>query len=177
MNTHYPTSSNGNTPPPPTEVLARPQRRRFSAAYKQRILDEADRCTRPGEIGALLRREGLYSSNLTTWPRQRAQETVPDKPGRTIADSANQTQHVRALERENARLKQQLKKAELIIEVQKNHRVALAPPVCVETLSAVSCVVSEDSGRRVFGGIAPVKNMAHGLLADLRLATPLCDPV
>jgi transposase-like protein len=54
-----------------TEVTPKAKRRQFSAQYKLRILDEADRCTRPGEIGALLRREGLYSSNLATWRRQR----------------------------------------------------------------------------------------------------------
>ena len=50
-----------------TEVVAKARRRRFTAEYKRRILREADRCTHPGEIGALLRREGLYSSHVTTW--------------------------------------------------------------------------------------------------------------
>ena len=53
------------------EVLAKATRRRFSAAYKLRILREADACAQPGELGALLRREGLYSSNVTTWRAQR----------------------------------------------------------------------------------------------------------
>jgi len=55
------------------ELTERPQRRRFSTRYKLRILQEADACTRPGEIGALLRREGLYTSHLSAWRRQREQ--------------------------------------------------------------------------------------------------------
>jgi transposase len=57
---------------PDPEVVVKAQRRRFTAEYKQRILQEADVCTHPGEVGALLRREGLYWSHLSTWGRQRA---------------------------------------------------------------------------------------------------------
>ena len=74
MDTHRQTHQNGKGPLAETEVMARPKRRRFSAAYKRSILEEADRCTKAGDIGALLRPEGLYSSNLTTWRRQRQPE-------------------------------------------------------------------------------------------------------
>lgn len=159
MDTHSQTHQNGTGPRHQTEVLARSSRRRFSANYKRSILEEADRCTESGEIGALLRRKGLYSSNLTRWRRQRRHgEPTGAKPGRK--PTSEETKELRQLQRENQRLTRKLEQAETIIEVQKNHRVALAPPVCVETLSAVSCAVSEDSGRRVFGGIAPVKK--HG---------------
>ncbi len=96
-----------------TEVVARPQRRRFTVAYKLRILEEADRCTRPGEIGALLRREGLYSSSLTTWRRQRERGQIQDQP---------QAQEMAKLRRENRQLRQQLERAEAVIDVQKNSR-------------------------------------------------------
>src|SRR3989441_12858058 len=85
-----------------TEVVAKAQRRRFTAEYKRRIVREADRCTKPGEIGALLRREGLYSSHLTTWraardrgaleglsPKQRGPKATPADPReKTIAEQA-----------------------------------------------------------------------------------------
>ncbi|MDE2730798.1 MAG: transposase, partial [Bacteroidota bacterium] len=68
------TESEGEAPP--TEVIPRAKRRRFSASYKLRILEEADAATASGEVGALLRREGLYSSHLTQWRRQREQGTL-----------------------------------------------------------------------------------------------------
>src|SRR2546430_10806810 len=88
-----------------TEVVAKAQRRRFTAEYKRRIVREADRCTHPGEIGALLRREGLYSSHLTTWraardrgelagrpPKPRGPKaTPPDPRGQRIADREHAT--------------------------------------------------------------------------------------
>jgi transposase-like protein len=64
-------SGNGQVSLPDPEVVPKAERRRFSAEYKQHILQEAEACTRPGEVGALLRREGLYSSHLTTWRQQR----------------------------------------------------------------------------------------------------------
>lgn len=118
MDTHHPTHPNGTPAVPETEVVARPKRRRFSAAYKLRILDEADRCTEPGAIGALLRREGLYSSNLTTWRRQRERgELAGAKPGRK--PTSDEAKERKRLERENQRLKRKLEQAETIIEVQK----------------------------------------------------------
>lgn len=118
MDTHSQTHQNAKGSLPETEVVARPKRRSFSANYKRSILEEADRCTRPGEIGALLRREGLYSSSLTTWRRQRERgELEGAKPGRKPA--SDQAKALKQLQRENQRLKQKLEQAELVIEVQK----------------------------------------------------------
>lgn len=113
-------------PPEATsEVIARPMRRRFTAEYKLRILQEADRCA-PGELGGLLRREGLYSSNLSKWRRQRQSGQLaglrPKKRGRKVDERA---QELARLERDNARLQAQLERAELIIEAQKKLLVLL----------------------------------------------------
>ena len=112
-----------------SEVVARAQRRRFRAEYKLRILQEADRCA-PGELGALLRREGLYSSNLSKWRRQRQAGQLaglrPKRRGRKVDARA---QEVTRLERENARLQVQLERAELIIEAQKKLLVLLNQPI------------------------------------------------
>src|SRR5574341_229622 len=84
---------------PNPEVVVKAQRRRFTAEYKHRILQEADACTHPGEIGALLRREGLYSSHLNTWRQQRArgewQGLTPAKRGRKADPQA--AEHARLL--------------------------------------------------------------------------------
>ena len=108
-----------------TEVVARAQRRRFSAEYKMRILQEADRCA-PGELGALLRREGLYSSTLSTWRRRRQAGQLaglrPKKRGRKVDAQA---QELARLEREKARLQAQLERAGLIIEAQRKLLVLL----------------------------------------------------
>jgi transposase-like protein len=113
-------------PPEATsEVIARPVRRRFTAEYKLRILQEADRCA-PGELGALLRREGLYSSQLSKWRRERQAGQLaglkPKKRGRKVDAQA---QELARLEREKARLEAQLARAELIIEAQKKLLVLL----------------------------------------------------
>ena len=106
---------------PDPEVVPKAKRRKFSAEYKRRILDEADSCTEPGQIGALLRREGLYSSHLTTWRRQRdrglIQALSPKKRGRKRKDELER--EVVRLQRENARLQARLEQAEMIIDVQK----------------------------------------------------------
>jgi transposase-like protein len=98
-------------------------RRRFTAAYKLRIVQEADQCDQPGAIGALLRREGLYSSHLTSWRRQRDQGALqglnPKKRGRKAKPDDPSAKRISKLERENQRLKNQLRKAEIIIEAQK----------------------------------------------------------
>jgi transposase-like protein len=98
-------------------------RRRFTAAYKLRIVQEADQCDQPGAIGALLRREGLYSSHLTSWRRQRDQGALqglnPKKRGRKAKPDDPFAKRISKLERENQRLKNQLRKAEIIIEAQK----------------------------------------------------------
>jgi transposase len=99
------------------------RRRRFTAAYKRQVLTAADACTEPGQMGALLRREGLYSSHLTTWRRQREQGVLealtPKKRGRKARARDSLAQRVAELQRENAHLNQKLKQAETIIEVQK----------------------------------------------------------
>jgi transposase len=106
---------------PDPEVVPKAKRRKFSAEYKRRILDEADSCTEPGQIGALLRREGLYSSHLTTWRRQRdrglIQALSPKKRGRKRKDELER--EVARLQRENERLQARLEQAEMIIDVQK----------------------------------------------------------
>ena len=108
---------------PDMEVVARAKRRQFSSADKQRILQAADRCTQPGEVGALLRREGIYSSILSTWRGQRraaelaalATHKRGPKPDLQRADA----QQIARLNRDNARLQIQLDKALLVIDVQK----------------------------------------------------------
>jgi transposase-like protein len=106
---------------PDPEVLPKAKRRKFSAEYKRRILEEADNCTESGQIGALLRREGLYSSHLTTWRRQRdrglIQALSPKKRGRKRKDELER--EVVRLQRENERLRASLEQAEMIIDVQK----------------------------------------------------------
>lgn len=111
---------------PDPEVRPAPRRRTFSAEYKLSVLTEADRCREAGAIGALLRREGLYSSHLTEWRRQRASGELQArgvtvrgrKPTRAI-------QEVARLQAENERLRAQLAQAELIIGAQKKLAQAL----------------------------------------------------
>jgi len=106
-----------------SEVVARAQRRRFSTADKRRILNAADLCTKPGEIGALMRREGVYSSSLSTWRRQREAAELaavaPQKRGPKIDPARAQTLHIAQLTRERDSLRDQLVKARLVIDVQK----------------------------------------------------------
>jgi len=108
---------------PDPEVPEKKPRRRFTAKYKTRILAEIDACTKPGDVGALLRREGLYSSNITTWRRQRQEGALkgltPKKRGRKKRESSFEAKRIAELERENQKLAQKLKQAELIIDVQK----------------------------------------------------------
>ena len=107
---------------PDPEVNAKETRRRFSSAYKLRILQEADSCD-SGSIAALLRREGLYSSNLTTWRHQREQAEIaglePRKRGRKAIPSNPLSLENDRLQRENRRLGKRLRQAEIIIDVQK----------------------------------------------------------
>ena len=108
---------------PSPEVSEKPVRRRFTVEYKAKILAEADACTEPGMLGELLRREGLYSSYLTTWRRQRddgAQAGLtPKRRGRKAKPKNPLSDEVGRLQRENEQLKEQLRQAELIIDVQK----------------------------------------------------------
>ena len=104
---------------PDPEVPEKTVRRKFTAAYKLRILKEAESCTELGQIGALLRREGLYSSSLTSWRHQVAQGLVPKKRGPAAQKADPHVRRIAELERENEKLAHKLKQAELIIDVQK----------------------------------------------------------
>lgn len=116
--------NNGSKPKelPNPEVLEKAQRRIYSAEYKLRILQETDTCAE-GQIGAILRREGLYSSNLTAWRRQRQQGQLAalrdDKRGRKAVPANPLQSEVERLQRENQRLHQRLERAELILDIQK----------------------------------------------------------
>ena len=117
---------------PDPEVLEKPKRRRFSAAYKARIVEQAEQCTELGEIGALLRREGLYSSQLSTWRRQyragalRAlkDDTRGRRPSRNPVEAENER-----LRRKVVRLERQLAQAHTIIEFQKKFAEVLGIPL------------------------------------------------
>ena len=119
------------------EVPEKARRRRFTAEYKSRVLQEADACSEPGEIGAVLRREGLYSSHLVVWRRQRAEGTLqglrPRKRGRKPQPANPLAKKVAELERENKRLERRLKQAEIIIDVQKKVSQILGVPLSEES--------------------------------------------
>ena len=111
---------------PDPEVTARHVRRRFTTAYKLAILRKADACTRHGALGALLRREGLYSSHLITWRQQRADGLTPKKRGRkarAVDPRAKQLEH------ENRRLTSRLQKAEALLAYQKKVSELLQIPL------------------------------------------------
>ena len=118
---------------PDPEVAAKAKRRTFTAEYKQRILQEADRAVAtPGGVGALLRREGLYSSHLVTWRRERSQgiqeALAPRKRGRKSQRNPLEEENQK-LRRQNARLTEDLRKANLIIDVQKKVAALLGNPI------------------------------------------------
>jgi transposase len=117
---------------PDPEVCGKKPRRHFTAAYKLRILKEFDACTHPEEKGALLRREGLYHSNICTWGRQREKGELhglaPKKQGRRAKEVNPLAKRVAQLEWENRRLNEKLRKAETIIEVQKKISEILGIP-------------------------------------------------
>jgi len=108
---------------PDPEVPEKARRRRFSGAYKLKILQAVEACSQPGEIGALLRREGLYSSHLSKWRQQRDAGVLeglrPRKRGRKARPVDPQAKRITQLERENERLRHKLEQAEMIIDVQK----------------------------------------------------------
>ena len=108
---------------PTTEVSEKPARRHFAVEYKLRILAEADRCTELGQIGEVLRREGLYSSHLTNWRRQRDEGVLaglkPKRRGRKAKSKNPLAEDNAKLQRQNRRLKEKLRQAELVIDVQK----------------------------------------------------------
>ena len=115
-----------STTPPDPEVTARHARRRFTTQYKLEILRKADACVRLGQLGALLRKEGLYSSHLVTWRRQRADGLTPKKRGQT---STPVDPHVKTLEHENRRLTTRLQKAEALLAYQKKVAELLQIPL------------------------------------------------
>ena len=110
-----------STPPSP-EATPRAKRRTFSADYKRRILREANQCKQTGQIGTLLRREGLYSSHLAEWRKQAAAGTLRGSKRKQRGRQPKQTveqKESKRLQRENKQLKQRLAQAELLIEAQK----------------------------------------------------------
>ena len=118
---------------PDPAVAEKPVRRRFTAEYKIRVLREADRSTEPGQLGALLRREGLYSSHLSTWRQQRDAGTLagltPKRRGPKPHADAPLIAENQRLSRENQRLTAKLRQAETIIEVQKKLSELLGIPL------------------------------------------------
>ena len=127
-----PAAGNGKLLPDPA-VLEKPVRRRFTAEYKLRILHEADRCTASGQLGALLRREGLYSSLLSTWREQRRKGMLagltPKRRGRKANPDAPLIAENQRLMRETQRLAAKLRQAETIIEIQKKLSEMLGIPL------------------------------------------------
>jgi len=116
---------------PDPQVAAKPTRRRFNAEFKLQVLREADQC-QPGELGALLRRHGLYSSHLTTWRRERDQgacERLSRKRGRKPAEHNPLAGRLAQSEREVRRLQGRLRQAELIIDIQKKASALLGIPL------------------------------------------------
>ena len=127
-----PAAGNGRPIPDPA-VAEKPVRRRFTAEYKLCVLREADRATGPGQLGALLRREGLYSSHLTTWRKQREDGTLagltPKRRGRKANPDAALIAENERLRRRTERLAEKLRRAEAIIEVQKKLSDILGIPL------------------------------------------------
>jgi transposase len=125
---------------PDPEVRAVAKRRQFNAAYKLSVLEEADRCTSPGAIGALLRREGLYSSHLSVWRREResgALAALGRRRGRKGKLTPEQ-RRIAELEARSARLKRELEQARTIIEVQKKLCTLLGLPTAASAESTGS---------------------------------------
>jgi transposase-like protein len=118
--------------PEDVQVAAKPQRRSFTAEYKRRILKEADACTTPGAVGALLRREGLYSSHLVEWRRARARGELaaltPKKRGRTPTPVDPRDRKLAELERQLAHMTGRAERAEALVEAQKNLAALLGRP-------------------------------------------------
>jgi transposase len=123
-------------PPPNPEVAATAKRRQFSSSERRRILAAADHCNKSGEIGALLRREGIYSSQLATW-RKRREATehaalAPQKRGRKADPAIAEARRFAELARENERLRRKLAQAHTIIDVQKKLCTLLGLPTAEE---------------------------------------------
>ena len=118
---------------PDPEVSDKPKRRRFTAEYKLKILHEAEQCTNQGEIGSLLRREGIYSSYLAAWRRERERGELhglnPKKRGRKSKLKDERDDRIKQLERETRQLKKKLQQAEVIIDFQKKVSELLGIPL------------------------------------------------
>jgi transposase-like protein len=118
---------------PDSEVPEKPVRRRFTAEYKRRILREAEACKEQGRLGALLRREGLYSSNLTTWRRQAERGTLealsPKKRGPKEKKLDPSLRRIAELEKTTQKLEHKLRQAELIIAAQKKNSEIFQMPL------------------------------------------------
>src|SRR3970040_125310 len=113
-----------------TEVVAKAKRRQHPAEYKLRILREVDACKGTGEVGALLRREGLYSSLVSKWREQRERGNLRGLSGQRRGPKVDpQAKELERLQRENQRLQEKLERAELIIEVQKKVARLLGVPL------------------------------------------------
>lgn len=123
-------------PPPDPEVAATAKRRQFSSSERRRILAAADHCSKTGEIGALLRREGIYSSQLATWRKRREAvehaALAPQKRGRKADPAIAEARRVAELTRENERLRRKLAQAHTIIDVQKKLCTLLGLPTAEE---------------------------------------------
>ena len=120
---------------PAIEVVAKATRRRFTVEYKRRIVREADGCKTPGAVGALLRREGLYSSHLTTWraARERGELAGAAKkrgPARRVIDPRDK--RISELERERTRWQQRAERAEALVALQKQVAALLGTPLTTE---------------------------------------------
>ena len=119
-------------PPPDPEVAATAKRRQFSTSERRRIVAAADRCSKMGEIGALLRREGIYSSQLATWRKWREATEhaalAPQKRGRKADPAIAETRRVAELTKDNERLRRKLAQAHTIIDVQKKLCTLLGLP-------------------------------------------------
>jgi transposase-like protein len=118
--------------PEDVQVVAKPRRRTYTAEYKGRILREADACTTPGAIGALLRREGLYSSHLVDWRRARARGELaaltPKKRGRKPTPVDPRDRKLAELERQLAQMTSRAERAEALVEAPKNLAALLGRP-------------------------------------------------
>jgi transposase len=126
------TAGGREAPRPDPEVVARAKRRRYTAEYKQKVLTEADAARGSGEIGAVLRRHGLYSSHLTKWRKERKsgilEGLAPQKRGPKSKVNPLSVE-IQKLRRDNERLADQLRKAEIVIEVQKKVAMLLGLPL------------------------------------------------
>lgn len=120
----------GHQTVPDPEVTERPQRRRFTAEYKLRIVRQADGCKGDGDVGAMLRREGLYSSHLSSWRREREAIAKAGMAASKRGRKANVVDpRLKELERENARLRRRLQRADIVIDIQKKASELLGIPL------------------------------------------------